>query len=106
MVDTSGFTGLTLAATGLSFLVPLTKLKELNVSVPDKVSAVAVAKTDIQFVGFTWLMLLIFLFVWSSSCYVSIKHPDLFVFGMPAHLAIGSIAYLLSLIMTFIKEKI
>lgn len=104
-VDTSGFTGPTLAAAGLSFLVPLTKPKILNVQVPGASNAVVTSRADSQFVAVTWLMILAFLFVWSSSCYASIKLPGYKVYGVAGHLFIGAIAYIVSLFMTFLKER-
>jgi hypothetical protein len=106
-VDASGFTGPTLSATGLSFLVPLTKPKILNVPLTNAPStAVVTSAGDQQFVAFIWILVLAFLFVWGWSCYESIKEPQELILGLPRHLAIGSGAYLLSLIMIFIKEKV
>ena len=105
-VDSSGFTGPTLAAAGLSFLVPLTKPKSLNVQVAGMPNAVVTSRADNQFVATTWILVFVFLFVWSWSCYVSIKSPEHNVFGVAKHLLIGGIAYLVSLVMTFVKEKV
>jgi len=105
-VDSWGFTGPTLAAAGLSFLVPLTKPKILNVAVPNAPNAVAISKDDNEFIALVWLLILAFLFVWSGACYASIKYPDHRVLGVSTHLFVGGVAYLISLVMIFIKEKI
>lgn len=104
-VDSSGFTGPTLAAAGLSFLVPLTKPKILNVQVTGAQNVVVTSRADNQFVAATWILVFAFLFVWSSSCYASIKYPDHKIWGFSTHLLIGAGAYLISLVMTFVKEK-
>jgi hypothetical protein len=106
VVESWGFTGPTLSAAGLSFLVPLTKPKVLNVQVPNQPNAVVTSTADRQFVALVWLFVLAYLFAWSASCYVSIKTPDHKVIGLSTHLVIGGAAYLLSLLMTFIKEKV
>ena len=105
-VDSWGFTGPTLAAAGLSFLVPLTKPKILNIQIPNAPDAVVTSKRDKEFVGLTWLMVFAFLFIWSASCYASLKFPEQRVLGFSTHLFIGGVAYLISLVMTFIKEKV
>lgn len=105
-VDSWGFTGPTLAAAGLSFLVPLTRPKILNVSIPSAPNAVAISKGDQELVAFIWILVLAFLFVWSGACYASIKHPTHTVLGLSTHLVVGGVAYLISLVMIFVKEKI
>lgn len=106
LVDASGFIGPTLAAAGLSFLIPLTRPKRLNATVPDYPKAVVTSRLDQQFVGLVWLLVLVSLFAWSASCYASIKTPDATVLGYPTHSVIGGVTYLISLTMTFVKEKI
>ena len=106
LVDTSGFIGPTLAAAGLSFLIPLTKPKRIDVLVPSLPDALVTSKRDQEFVGLIWLLFLASLFAWSASCYTSIRFPENRVFGWPVHFVIGLGTYLLSLIMTFVKEKI
>src|SRR3954463_14815061 len=87
-VDSWGFTGPTLAAAGLSFLVPLTKPKILNVAIAGMPDAVAISKGDNQFIAFIWLLVLAFLFIWSGACYASIKYPDHMVLGVSTHLVV------------------
>ena len=106
LVDTSGFIGPTLAASGLSFLVPLTRPKRVDVAIPDFPDAVATTNVDQQFVGFIWLLILASLFAWSASCYASIKAPDELLIGFPIHAVIGFTTYFISLMMSFIKGKI
>lgn len=106
LVDASGFIGPTLAAAGLSFLVPLTRPKRLSVTIANYPNAIATSKEDQQLVGFIWLLVLASLFAWSASCYASIKAPDETVIGYPIHSVIGFGTYLISLLMTFVKGRI
>lgn len=106
LVDTSGFIGPTLAAAGLSFLIPLTRTKRIDLPVPNFPDALVTSKKDQELVGLIWLLFLASLFAWSASCYTSIRAPDDSVFGWPVHFVIGLGTYLLSLIMTFVKGKI
>jgi hypothetical protein len=106
LVDTSGFIGPTLAASGVSFLVPLTRPKLINVTIPNFPDAVATTNVDQQFVGLIWLLILGSLFAWSASCYASIKVPSELLIGIPVHAVIGFTTYFVSLMMTFIKGKI
>lgn len=105
-VDSSGFTGPTLAAAGLSFLMPLTKPKQLNIQIPGNPNAIAISRTDTQFMAFTWMVIFGYLFLWALTCYTSIKLPMNKVFSITTHLFIGSCAYVFSLVMTFVKEKV
>lgn len=106
-VESWGFTGPTLAAAGLSFLVPLTRPKELNIPLNNAPNAVAISKGDRDiFVPLAFLLVFVFMFAWCWSCYISIKKPNAELFGMSTHLVIGSIVYLISVVMTFVKEKI
>lgn len=105
-VDSMCFTGPTLAAAGLSFLVPLTKPKQTAVAVEDYGKVTIMTGFETQFIVFVWLLVLGYLFCWSWSCYESLKCPNHQIFGMVSHLFIGICAYAGSLIMTFIKEKI
>jgi len=103
-VDAFGFTGPTLAAAGLSFLMPLVKPKQREINGHEKY--VAVSKTEIRFIPILWLFVLIFLFSWSWSCYVSLKLPLDKTLGLPSHFTIGSAVYTISIILTAIKEKV
>jgi hypothetical protein len=106
VVDARAFTGPTLAAAGLSFLVPLARPKILSVQVAGARSAIVISKGDHHLIPVVWLLVLIFLFAWSGSCYASVRYPQHTVWGVDTHLFIGLGAYLLSLVMTFIKEKV
>jgi len=55
-VDSWGFTGPTLAAAGLSFLVPLTKPKTLSVGVPNAPNAIVGSRGDQEFIALTETM--------------------------------------------------
>ncbi len=105
-VDSFGFTGPTLAAAGLSFFMPLTKLKISELNIPGGDSVFVMSKADEQLVGFIWLLVLAALFSWALSCYLSLQHPGLSALGVPTHLLVGLGTYLLSLIMTAVKRKV
>ncbi|MFV8570242.1 hypothetical protein ACNQ6O_03435 [Marinobacter sp. SBS5] len=103
-VDSFGFTGPTLAAAGLTFLMPLVKPKQKKISGHE--GYVVTTKADATLIPLLWLFVLAFLFFWSWSCYVSVKLPDHTTLGLPSHLAIGSGIYIVSLILTAVKEKV
>ena len=104
--DSTSFTGPALAIAGLSFLIPLTKPKVLDVVIPGKTNVVVTSVGDSHFVSFTWILVLCYLFAWTLSCYLAITAPLRQIFGLSEHLVIGMAAYLLSLLMMFLKEKI
>lgn len=103
-VDSAGFTGPTLAAAGLSFLMPLTKPKKKNL--PGHEDVVAMSKADAALTPILWICVFVFLFSWSWSCYVSLKFPEDTTFGFASHLVIGGAVYIMSLLLTGIKEKV
>jgi hypothetical protein len=103
-VDTAGFTGPTLAAAGLSFLMPLVKPKLIDI--PGQSKTYAISKRDVNFIPVLWIFVFIFLFSWCLSCYVSLKFPSDKTCGFSSHLVIGGALYALSLILTAIKEKL
>lgn len=105
-VDASAFVGPTLATAGLSFLVPLTKPKYLNIPVEFSPGAIVISKADNNFIAVVWIFLLLYLFVWASSCYFSVKLPASMTWGLSTQFLIGISAYLVSLVMTFVKEKV
>lgn len=105
-VDSTGFTGPTLAAAGLSFLMPLTKPKKKNLSAHHGYNVVVMSKADSILTPFLWICVFAFLFSWAWACYVSIKLPGNKTLGFDSHLVIGGSVYILSLILTAIKEKV
>jgi hypothetical protein len=109
-VDTREFIGPTLAATGLSFLVPLTKPKKSYVAVDVGKFATVRAKWDEDFIPITLLFIFLFFFVWLASCYVSLKYPYLAVvfrsYSMSLQIVLGALAYFISLVMTGIKKAL
>ena len=105
-VDASAFIGPSLTTAGLSFLVPLTRPKDTNIVVKELPGAVVISRADHNFIAVVWILLLLYLFVWASSCYYSIKLSTSVTLTLPTHLLIGLTAYLVSLIATFVKEKV
>ena len=105
-VDSSGFTGPTLAAAGLSFLMPLTKLKTKLIDIPGGDPVLVMSRADEQLVGLIWLLVLSSLFAWAFSCYLSVARPALNFYGTPGHFLVGLTTYVLSLVMTAFKGRV
>ena len=103
-VDSTGFAGPTLAAAGLSFLMPLIKPKQKLIPGHDNV--IAISKAEAAFMPFLWLFVFAFLFCWTWSCYMSLVFPRDKTLGFDSHLVIGGSLYSISLILTAIKEKV
>lgn len=103
-VDTLGFVGPTLAATGISFLVPLTKLKEFEFETDEGERWVKVSKRDRSFVNLMWLLLFVSLFVWFWVCTLSIQGSAFILLGFPAQILAGAGLYVVSIILSTIKE--
>ena len=105
-VDTFGFIGPTLAATGISFIVPLTKLKvsEVESSLGEK--WVQIPKRDQSFVNLIWLLLFVSLFLWFWVCTLSIQNSTDMLLNFPTHVVIGALMYVISIILSTIKEVI
>ncbi len=104
-VDTFGFVGPTLAAAAISFIVPLTKLKEGTIEVDGR-EWITVSKNDTRFVNFTWLMLLIGLLSWFWVCTLSLNSTSKTVMDFPTHVIAGAIMYVISIALCAIKEVV
>lgn len=106
-VENTAFTGPALATAGLSYLIPLSKPKVLPIPIQGQAGAFATTERDSQLIGFNWLLILAALFSWSASCYFSIKAPTLKIFDtFYLHFLIGLCTYVVSLLMTLLKEKL
>jgi hypothetical protein len=103
-VDTFGFVGPTLAATGISFLVPLTKLKEFEFETEEGERWVKVSKRDQVFVNLMWLLLFVSLFVWFWVCTLSIQTSSAMLLGFPAQILAGAALYIVSIVLSTVKE--
>jgi hypothetical protein len=105
-VDTFGFVGPTLAATGISFMVPLTRLKvsEVESSLGEK--WVQVSKRDQAYVNLVWLLLFISLFLWFWVCTLSIKSDTSMLFDFPTHVIVGAAMYVVGIVLSSIKEVV
>lgn len=104
-IDSSGFIGPTLAAAALSFLVPLAKPKQIDLTQRGR-KHVLVNARDQQLIPLVWLVILAGLFAWSASCYFSVKGEVLSIHSVPIHIAIGLGVYFTSLILVAVKEAI
>jgi hypothetical protein len=99
----TSFLGPTLAAAGLSFLVPLTEPKVLSV----EGSVLTTSKNDFVLVGCAWIAIVFSFLAWAISCYLSLKQPNASVAPhIPYHLLLGGLVYVISLVMTFLKRSI
>ncbi|UTV28956.1 hypothetical protein [Photobacterium atrarenae] len=105
-VDTFGFVGPTLAATGISFLVPLTKLKEFEFETDEGERWVKVSKRDQVFVNLMWLFLFVSLFIWFWICTLSIQSSPVLFLGFPAQILAGAGLYVFSIILSTAKEYV
>jgi hypothetical protein len=105
-VDTFGFVGPTLAATGISFMVPLTRLKTSEVESSLGEKWVQVSKRDQGYVNLIWLLLFVSLFVWFWVCTLSIQRDASVVFEFPTHVVIGALMYVIGIVLSGIKEVV
>lgn len=104
-VDASGFFGPTLAAAALSHLVPLTRPFEQRNGWSQSRRVLVTSRFDANFVIAVWIFILVGLFAWASTCYFSLVEPDDKTLLLPTHTTIGGGAYIISLVMTSMKEK-
>jgi hypothetical protein len=104
--DNSSFAGPALAAAALTFLVPLTKPKVLEVTIPNHPNAFVTTKGDKNLVGFVWLLVFLYLFGWAGTCYLSVQDPQLKLWVLDIPLIIGLVGYAISLVLTFLKERV
>ncbi|ROM90618.1 hypothetical protein [Pseudomonas brassicacearum] len=111
-IDTSDFIGPALASAALCFLAPLTKPKEISgLQLEGTSGHITIKKVDSNFIGFTWLMIMGALGAWGACCVIANKNPGdhsylVYNYGVGLPLIVGIIAYLVSLIMTVVKERI
>jgi len=103
-VDTFGFIGPTLAATAISLLLPLTKVKEFKIESDDGQQWVKVSKYEQNFSYFIWLLLFVSLFIWFWVCSLSMQNSTIELFNLPTHIVIGSCLYILSVILSAVKD--
>lgn len=112
-VDASGFMGPTLAAAALSVLLPLTKpvvrkldgFDSLSLGNHFSSSVVLTSRFDINFIAFIWVLFLLTLFGWAAACYFSLVSPNDTTLYFATHNTIGGCAYMVSVVMTSIKER-
>nr|WP_256833682.1 hypothetical protein [Pseudomonas oleovorans] len=104
--DNTSFAGPALSAAALSFLLPLTKPKILEIKIPEHPNAIVTTIGDRKLVGFVWILVFLYLFAWASVCYLSVQSPTLKIWLLDLAFVIGLTTYLISLILTFAKEKV
>ncbi|MCO7205322.1 hypothetical protein [Pseudoalteromonas sp. CnMc7-37] len=111
--DTSSFVGPAIATAGLSFMLPLTKAKELESSLHGRTLAVVnsnggviVNLKDQALIPFVWLSILLGFMVWFWASNTSLKSPtDTFLF-FPTHVAIGLINYVVAAVLSAVKGRL
>jgi hypothetical protein len=104
--NNTNFAGPALAAAALTFLVPLTKPKILEVSIPNHPNAFVTTTGDKNLVGLVWLLVFFFLFGWAGTCYLSVQSPQSKLWLIDVPLVIGLAGYIISLLLTFLKERV
>jgi hypothetical protein len=99
--DSTSFFGPTIAAAGLSFMVPLTEPKRRR-ALPN--GEIVISPNDNRFIPILWILIILSLFAWAASCYFSLKLPSVTLLSLPCHLAIGVVVYALSIVLTYVKR--
>jgi hypothetical protein len=107
-VDSFCFVGPTLTAAALTFLIPLTKPKSIKTITENGIECFVTPKRDIGFINIVIIFVLIQMFAWAASCFLSLKDPKLTIWGIPValHFCIGITMYFVSIIMVVIKGRI
>lgn len=105
-LDTSAFIGPTLAAAGLTRLIALIKPKKVE-SIAENLenNHLLVDAYDSGVINVVWTLILLGLLVWYWTCYIALKQPDRTMIGVQFSLLIGSINFLVAIIMTGIKGR-
>lgn len=102
-IDTFGFLGPTLAATGITSLASAVRPKTQEITAEDGRKFLAISKLDNQFIAFCWLIIFCMLLAWAGSCYASNVSPDTAIWGVQIHFGIGVVAYIVSMSLVAIK---
>ena len=109
--DTMGFVGPTIAAAGLTSLIPLTELKGPKVPLSDetrkvleKNNCMPVKTADARLVPLVWIFILLAFLVWFWSCTCSIEEPQAKLWFAPKHIAVGSINYVVAMLCALLKS--
>ncbi|MCW5213288.1 hypothetical protein VU04_10315 [Desulfobulbus sp. TB] len=113
-MNTSQFIGSAIATAGLSFLLPLTRPKELSDRFSDEVieaikekNGTLVNNSDQRLIPFIWLLILLGFLVWFWTSHISQINPnDTFLGFVPTHMAVGFINYFFAAICSAIKHKV
>ncbi|MDX7648070.1 hypothetical protein [Aeromonas caviae] len=112
-LNTSAFIGPAIATAGLSFLLPLTKPKELSEALHGRTLAlvesnggVVVNSNDQNLIPFIWLSILLGFLVWFWASHVASTAPTNEFWFLPEHVAIGFINYLMAAILSAVKGRI
>ncbi|EPJ7519418.1 MAG TPA: hypothetical protein GXX45_19270 [Pseudomonas aeruginosa] len=109
-IDTTNFIGPTLASAALCFLAPLTKPKAIPGIIANG-EHITITKSDNNLIPCIWLLIITSLFLWGLCCVLSNQTPSptwyaIKDFKLRTDFSIGLGAYIVSLIMTMIKERV
>lgn len=115
--DTKSFIGSAIAAAGLSFLLPLTKPKDVAASVEPEIAAKIKAAggtifshRDQQLIPLVWIFILAGFLVWFAAAREAQVRPSKnfidWPLVVPTHFAIGFFNYLIAAILTGVKSKV
>lgn len=107
-VDASSFVGPALAAAALSVLIGVTKSNLQTTQINNKAMLLVDPKIK-RLEDLAWLMILIFLFLWVYTCYISIAEPlaeyDIYLLTIRKHITNGFAMYGVSAILSIVKER-
>jgi len=110
-IDTSSFIGPTIAAAGLSLMIPLVRPKSVELNE----GAMEIAKNhnlsikfiaDERLINIIWVMVLIGILVWYWSCAISFLKPKETIWIFPKHFIIGMVNYVIGVVLAIYKEII
>jgi len=110
-LDFSAFIGPSLAAAGLSLLIPLVRPKPVPISDEDndklKEDGYIICNTrDERLIVATWIAILVGIFLWSYACSTALNHPNAKLSSFWDHSTIGMINYICGITFSTYKDAI
>jgi hypothetical protein len=106
-VDSHEFLAPTLAAVGISILIPCTSLRKRTIPLPDPTLSnfVVISKREELYVTTMWVMILALTFVWANTLRLSCLHRSDGFFGHDT-LFFGLISYFVAIFLSEIREAL
>lgn len=112
-IESEAFIGPTLAAVGISLLLPLivpkkrdfpfTKKTMLRI---EKLGVKMIDKRESGFIDLVWSFIFVLTALWAYSLYLSSQRQENSLVGLPGYLIIGFLNYFIAVVLSEIKEKI